>query len=205
MSLHYLSMLPNPHRNTLLTLSAHATKSPIRITNVQSPNPRHCTSFQYRRNALPYRVSSKHSRPADHESPTHLGSLVLHRHSRRHNFHPPNLDPSPPNFPPQPWNNNRPHPPHQRSFLRRAMVHLPRYTRHYHPLVCKPSAGVVVRRYGYCGDHSHRSFLRNRHPYERRFQQLPLDHHHPRRRRSCTRESSKLFWSTPHDRQSNHE
>ena len=154
---------------TRLTIYCAATppQPPVRLPLLQSPHPRHRPRRQHRRRRLPHRISPKHHRPPKHGPSTQLAGLVLHRPPCLYNIHPSNLDPPPPHLPTGQRHQHRPHPPHDRPFHRRPILHLFCHHRHYRPVVRDAPTRRRFWRHGRCGYHPHGHVLRHRHPHQR--------------------------------------
>lgn len=191
-------------RPRLIPSEASSPQPPIRLQLLKSSHPRNCLSVQHWRCCLPHRLSSKHHRPPKHAPSTQLGRLVLHRPPYLRHLYPSHLDPPPHHIPARQRHHHRPDSPHERQVHRRTILHQRHHHRHHSPMVRHTSISACLWRHGRRSHHSHGRLLWHWYPYERRLQQFPLDHHHPRRGWPVPRQSRLLIRATAHHRRDHH-
>ena len=162
---------------------AHPPQSTGRLQHDQGAALGNCSRIQHRWRCITNRFASEPHCPSEHEPGTLLGYMVLHRVTCVHHLDPPDMGSPRPHVPARQGHNHRAHPPYEGQVHRRAVVHQHRHRRHHRLMVRQPPTRRRLRRHGRRSHHPPRPLLRHRHPHQRRLQQLPLDHHHPRRGR----------------------
>ncbi len=160
---------------------AHLAQSTGRQQHVESADLGYRTGLEYRRHGFSDCFAPEHCCAAEYEAQSQLGRVVLRRSASVHHQHRPDMVAVACFVQTRQGNYDRAYSSNEGQAQWDSVLHHLRHAGHHRAVVHFTPTGGCVRGYGCHRHHTDGVVLRHRDPYQRRFQQFPVDDHHPRR------------------------